>query len=191
MTPALTTLKDKHLAHLLNSSAIGILPTDTLYGLVCQASDVSAVRRLYDLKNRDKKPGTVIASSIDQLIDLGIKKRYLSAVADYWPGPISIVLPTDNQNLTYLDQGMGTIAARVVSDDDLIELLDSTGPLLTSSANMPGKEPANNISEAQKYFGNKVDFYADGGDYSNKLPSTIIWVIDDEVVVLRQGAGKI
>jgi L-threonylcarbamoyladenylate synthase len=191
MTPALTTLKDKHLVQVLHEGAIGILPTDTLYGLVCRASDSAAVERLYRLKNRDRKPGTIIASSIEQLASLGIKRRYLTAVAGFWPGPISIVVPTDNPNLAYLDKGKGTLAVRVVFRSDLSELLDSTGPLLTTSANMPESDPANTIIEAQKYFGDSVDFYIDGGDYSHRLPSTLIQVIDDTVEVLRQGSGII
>jgi L-threonylcarbamoyladenylate synthase len=191
MTPALTTLKDKHLVQLLHQGAIGIIPTDTLYGLVCRASDSAAVERFYRLKNRDRKPGTIIASSIEQLASLGIKRRYLTAVAGFWPGPISIVVPTDNPNLAYLDQAKGTLAVRVVSTSDLSVLLDSTGPLLTSSANMPESDPANTIIEAQKYFGDSVDFYIDGGDYSHRLPSTLIQVIDDTVEVLRQGSGII
>lgn len=191
MASVLTSIKDKRLAVFLGNGSIGVLPTDTLYGLVCVVSDVRAVSRLYKMKNREKKPGTIVASSIEQLVHLGIKRRYLTAVSQYWPGPISIVIPTDNPALEYVDMDVGSLAVRVVADKGLINLLDQTGPLLTSSANMPGKNPANNMAEAQKYFGDSVDFYVDGGDFSSRKPSTLIKIIDDSIEVLRVGAVKI
>ncbi|MDQ5885917.1 MAG: L-threonylcarbamoyladenylate synthase [Patescibacteria group bacterium] len=191
MTPALTTIKDKHLSTMINEGSVGVLPTDTLYGLVCRADNKASVRRLYEIKNRDKKPGTIIAATIGQLVSLGIKKRYLTAIAGYWPGPVSVIIPTDNPDLHYLDMGKGTLAVRIVANEELIRLLELTGPLLTSSANMPGKDSANTIDDAQKYFGNRIDFYVNGGDYSERQPSTLIRVIDDTVDILRQGSGII
>lgn len=191
MASVFSNFKHKQLSTDLRAGAIGILPTDTLYGVVCLATSQTAVERLYALKARQKKPGTIIASSIDQLVELGIKRRYLRNIADYWPGPVSVVVPTDNPALTYLDQGKGSLAVRVVADTDLVELLHSVGPLLTSSANMPGLPPANNIDQAKESFGERVDFYVDGGDYSGRQPSTLIQVIDDTVDVLRHGSGKI
>lgn len=191
MAPVFTNIKDKQLITYLCHGKLGVLPTDTLYGLVCKASDLSAVTRLYKLKKCDKKPGTIIAASIDQLVDLGFKRRYLNAVKDYWPGSVSVIIPTDNSNLSYLDLGKGTLAVRVVAENDLENLLQKTGPLLTSSANLPTHVPARNVMEAQAYFGDEVDFYADGGDYSKRQPSTIIRIIDDNVKVLRDGVVKI
>ncbi len=51
---------------------MGVLPTDTVYGLVARRLDQAAATRLYRLKKREQKPGTVIAASIDQLVELGI-----------------------------------------------------------------------------------------------------------------------
>jgi L-threonylcarbamoyladenylate synthase len=80
---------------------------------------------------------------------------------------------------------------RVVAWPPLKSLLEKTGPLLTTSANQPGKPPATTIQEAEAYFGGSVDFYVDGGDLSGRPPSTIIRVVDDEVEVIRQGAVKL
>jgi L-threonylcarbamoyladenylate synthase len=84
-----------------------------------------------------------------------------------------------------------SLAIRLPADKDLQELLKRTGPLLTSSANLPGESPATNIAEARQYFGDKVDFYIDGGDLSNRQPSTIIRIIDDAIEVVRPGAVKL
>lgn len=172
----------------LQEGGIAVIPTDTVYGIVCRASDTDAVNRLYGLKSRQNNPGPVIASSIDQLVDLGVKRRYLTAVSQYWPNKISIEIPHD---LAYLSQDTGRQAFRVVKDPGLRKILDETGPLLTSSANLPNQPTARNIDEAKKYFTDKVDFYLDGGDIKDNTPSTVIRIIDDAVEVVREGAVKI
>lgn len=167
------------------------MPTDTLYGVVARATDEAAVARLYDLKKREGKPGTLIAANIEQLEELGLKHRYLKAVEQFWPSSISVVIPASDPSLKYLHQGKMSLAVRIPKYKDLQKLLRQTGPLLTSSANTPGSEPAVTIAQARQYFGDKVDFYIDGGDLTGRQPSTLIRIIDDAVEVLRQGAAKI
>lgn len=179
-------LTDDRLADLLKNGGVGVLPTDTVYGLVCDASNVDAVAKLYALKNREKKPGTLIAASADQVIDLGIQKDVVRAVEKFWPG-VSVVMQA-GEHLTYIHQGLETLAVRVVADEGLKTFLEHTGPLLTSSANLPGQPPANTAEEAQAYFGESVDFYVDGGDLSGRQASTLIRVKEGVVEVLRQGS---
>jgi len=171
----------------LLQGAVGVLPTDTVYGLVACASNQAAVARLYELKKRDHKPGTIVAANVDQLVALGIKKRYLNAVADMWPNPLSIVLPVGPE-LAYLDQEVGSLAVRIPKDETLQKVLAQTGPLVTSSANQPGAQTAATLAAAYDYFGDSIDFYVDGGDLSGKPASTVIRVVDDAIEVLRQGA---
>lgn len=189
MAQVFQSLGSPELSLLLQSGGVGVIPTDTVYGLVCRAADEQAVARLYALKDRKSKPGTVIAASVQQLVELGIKARYLKSVEHYWPNPISIVIPS--HGLTYIHQGVGGIATRVPINSDVRALLEKTGPLLTTSANHPGKPEAVNVAQAQKYFDDAVDFYVDGGDLSGRKPSTLIRIVDDAVEVLRAGAVTI
>lgn len=183
-------LDNSQIIKLLNSGAVGILPTDTVYGLVCRATDEVAVKKLYALKNREYKPGTLIAASIEQLVDLGLKARYLKAVEQFWPNPISIIIPS--AQLSYLHMGVGSLACRIIDGPyELLNVLSKTGPLLTSSANQPGEPPANTIKEAIAYFGDTIDFYVDGGDLTDKKPSTLIRIVDDAVEILREGAVEL
>jgi tRNA threonylcarbamoyl adenosine modification protein (Sua5/YciO/YrdC/YwlC family) len=170
---------------------IGVIPTDTIYGVVARADDEAAVERLYKLKRRENKPGTLIAANIEQLESLGLKRRYLTAVEQYWPGAISVIIPCADPALAYLHRGKMSLAVRLPDDKDLRELLMQTGPLATSSANQPGEPPANTIEEAKKYFADHVDFYADGGDLSANQSSTIIRIVDDAIEIIREGAVKI
>ena len=179
-------------ANQLNTPGIvGIIPTDTVYGLVARASDVSAVERLYTTKDRAQKPGTVIAATITQLEELGLKHRYIKAVEQFWPGPVSVIIPIADPKLRYLHAGKQSLAVRIPKSAELQELLLITGPLLTSSANPPGKPTASTVAEAKNYFGKHVDFYEDGGDLSGRQPSTVIRIVDDAIEVLRQGAQAI
>lgn len=191
MPEVFKSLKDSKLAGALREGQVGVIPTDTVYGIVCLASNQVAVDRLYKTKNRQAKPGTIVAANIEQLTDLGIKRAYLRAVEQFWPGPISVVVPFSDPAGDYLRQGLNDIAVRLPKDTELVNMLSKTGALLTSSANPPGGKPATTLKEAHKYFGDKVDFYVDGGDLSDREASTVVKIIDDAVEVLRQGAVKI
>lgn len=171
--------------------AVAVIPTDTVYGLAARAVDEDAVNNLYELKNREHKPGTLIAANIDQLVNLGLKRRYLKAVEQYWPGAISVVVPCINPELNYLHKGKQSLAVRIPDNQKLLSLLSRTGPLITTSSNNPGQAPAANIQEAKNIFKKKVGLYVDGGDLSNNEASTVIRIVDDEIEVLRQGAVKI
>lgn len=174
----------------LLAGSIGVIPTDTVYGVVAQAANEQAVRRLYAVKKREAKPGTIIAADIEQLEALGLKHRYLKAVEQYWPGAVSVVIPCGPE-LQYLHQGKYSLAVRVPADLKLQQLLGQTGPLLTSSANQPGDPVSTTINQAKDYFNDTVDFYVDGGDLSHNQPSTIIRIIDDAIEVIRHGAVTI
>jgi tRNA threonylcarbamoyl adenosine modification protein (Sua5/YciO/YrdC/YwlC family) len=184
------SLTDPAVSKLLSEGAVGVLPGDTVYGVMCRADNPEACSRLYAAKQRENKPGTVIAANVDQLVELGLKKRYLTPVEQYWPGAISVIIPCGPE-LSYMHQGKQGLAVRVPDDPQLLELLQTTGPLLTSSANITGQPTAVTVEEAQQYFGGTVDFYVDGGDLSDRLPSTIVRVVDDAIEVIRQGAVTI
>jgi len=182
------SITDSEVIRLLNGGAIGILPTDTVYGIVAVASNQKAVGALYAAKHREGKPGTLIAANITQLQTLGIAEDLLVSGTAFWPGPVSVVLSV-KKDLSYLHQGQDSLAVRVTADKKLRKLLEQTGPLLTSSANMPNEPTAKDIQEAEHYFGNSVDFYVDGGTIEGNMPSTVLRLeADGTKTVLRRGA---
>jgi L-threonylcarbamoyladenylate synthase len=185
----LSVSKDEAVAILMRGG-VGVMPTDTVYGLVARAVDREAVKRFYALKHREHKPGTVVAASVEQLVELGVPERYVRRVAHLWPAPLSVVLPTGSE-LDYLHQEVGSLAVRVPDDEGLRQVLEQTGSLVTSSANQPGQPGSTTVAEAEAYFGESVDFYVDGGDLSGRPPSTLVRVTDKGTEVLRQGAVKL
>lgn len=184
------SVTDSEVVDRLKGGAVGVLPADTVYGLMGLAADHDIAGRIYDLKRRDGKPGTVIAASVEQLEGLGLKRRYMKAVEQYWPGSLSVIIPCGPE-LQHLHLGLNGLAVRIPDDKGLLELLRQTGPLITSSANLTGQPTAVNLQQAKGYFGGRVDFYVDGGDLSDRLPSTIIRIVDDAIEIIRQGAVTI
>ena len=173
----------------LISGGVGVIPTDTLYGLVARAEDAAAVLRVYQIKNRDKSKACIILiSKLEDLEHFRISfdaqtQEYLKSV---WPGPVSVILPCRENQFEYLHRGTNELAFRLPKNDRLISIITSVGPLIVPSANTEGLPPAKNISEARNYFGDNVDFYLDGGELLGE-PSALIWLKGNEPEVLRSG----
>lgn len=179
------SLNDPQIADILNAGGVGVLRTDTLYGIVANADNKSAVQRVYELKGRDEtKSPIVLISSSDQLFDQPDEtlKAYVDSV---WPGPVSIIFPSTKAPL-WIRRGNDSVACRLPDDADLQNLVTATGPLIAPSANPEGQAPAMDITEAQDYFGDSVDFYVDGGRVIDASPSQLIRVhIDGTIERLR------
>ncbi len=186
-TPVFKSLAEPALIDILRQGGVGVLLTDTVYGLVGIATDAAAATRVIDAKGRKYKPGTLIAADVQQLIDLGIQAEHVRAAEQFWPGPVTVVLPT-KPGLEYLDLGLSSLAVRVPDHPDIVSLLRNVGPLLTTSANRPNEPMVKNIEEAQEIFGNRLNFYVDGGHIESPLASTIIRL---KFELLRQGAVTI
>jgi L-threonylcarbamoyladenylate synthase len=184
---------DLQISDILINDGVGVLPTDTLYGLVGRALSEKAVRRICRLKSRDDgKPFIILISSLGNLdlFNIKVSDGVKIMLEKCWPGKISVVLPCDNEKLSYLHMGAKSLAFRIPGKENLINLLKKTGPLVAPSANRSGGNSALTIEEAKKYFGEKVDFYVDEGRLES-LPSTLIRINDGKVEVLRKGAVEI
>jgi len=172
----------------LKNGAVGLFPTDTIYGLSASAYDKESVERIYDIKGRSHQaPMIVLLSDINDL-----KAFRLSPKADTdrylrqnWPGKITFILPLE-KGFDYITRGSGGIAFRVPGDAKLRAILQETGPLVSTSANPSGQKPASNVAEAKAYFGDKLDFYMDAGDLFSE-PSTLVDLNSNRPAVLRQG----
>ena len=162
----------KELVRKITRGKVVCMPTDTVYGLVCSAKSPQAVQRLYEVKGRENRPGTIIAASIEQLIELGFNKNDVQVAAQFLPGPVSVVLPAPD-SLIYLHMGLDSLAVRIPANKKLQELLSITGPLATTSANRPGEPTVTNIDQAREIFAVKVALYVDGGEITSQ-PSTIM-----------------
>jgi len=172
---------------------VGVLPTDTLYGLVGQAYSRKTVKRIYSLKKRSsKRPFIILISSVKDIGSFGIKldKKTRVMLSAIWPGKVSVILPGSSKRFYYLHGGKNSLAFRLPRKASLIRLLKMTGPLAAPSANPEGKRPAESINEAREYFGKNIDFYLGDGRIKS-LPSTLFEIKADKVRVKRKGSVKI
>lgn len=181
---------------IIKDGGIGVLPTDTLYGLVGSAMNSKTVERIYKLRRRSPdKPCIILISSTKDLKLFGIKQDKFSKdfLQKNWPNPLSVILACSPREagpepkFKYLHRGTKSLAFRIPANDDLRAFLALSGPLIVPSANFEGEKPSETIQEAKKYFGNKVDFYQDGGKLSGQ-PSTLIKIKNHKIDIIRQGA---
>lgn len=189
----LSFAKTDQIIKLLKAGKVGVMPTDTIYGIVGSALNPETVEKIYVLRQREKdKPFIILISSLDDLkkFDVSLTKEQKDFLEKNWPNPLSVILAVNVEKLKYLHRGKNSLAFRMPRNRWLLEILKGVGPLVAPSANHAGVKPAETEEEAKKYFGSRVTFYVDGGKLKSK-PSTIIQLYKDGVwIVLREGSFR-
>lgn len=171
---------------LLKDGAVGIVPTDTVYGIVARLESKQGVEKIYAVKGRplNQPVGTIIIADPNHIEEY-VKASDLLTAQTYWPGPTSVIIET-SEALAHAHRGIGSLPFRIPDNDRIKTFLHRTGPLATTSANFWDQPPATNLEEALKTFRSSVDFYVDGGDLSHKKASKIIKIHEDGTVeILR------
>src|SRR6478752_393442 len=174
-----------------------VLPTDTVYGVAADAFDPKAVMRLLEAKGRGRQsPPPVLVAGLTTLRALvaEVPEPIERLVEEFWPGGLTIVLPSQPSLTWDLGETHGTVAVRMPAHRIALELLEETGPLAVSSANLTGRPAAVRIEDARGMLGESVGVYLDGGPSHTGVASTIIDATslvggaDPRVRVLREGA---
>jgi len=163
------------IADVIRAGGVALLPTDTIYGLHASATNEQAVACIRSMKERgDDKPFVVIASSIDQLENLGA--TIPDALHEIWPAPLTAIVAA----------GERTIAARVPDLGWLRALLDRTGPLVSTSANRSGQPPITTPEMLANDLSDSLDGLLDAGPREGQ-PSTIVDFTGEEPRIVREG----
>jgi tRNA threonylcarbamoyl adenosine modification protein (Sua5/YciO/YrdC/YwlC family) len=174
-----------------------VIPTDTVYGVAADAFSATAVQRLLDAKGRGRQsPPPVLVAGLATLRALvaEVPEPVERLVEAFWPGGLTIVLPAQPSLSWDLGETRGTVAVRMPAHRIALELLEETGPLAVSSANLTGKPAAVRIEDARDMLGESVGVYLDGGSSKTGVPSTIVDATrlvggaDPRVRILREGA---
>lgn len=184
---------ERNVIDALKRGDVGIIPTDTLYGIVAGVWKRESVERVYAIRSRDKNKACIIlVADIDTLeqFSIALTSKEKSWLEGIWPGKVSVILPSPDETFSYLTRGTGHLAFRIPNDESLRALLREAGPLIAPSANPQGETPAETIAEAKRYFGDQVDFYIDGGTLQGE-PSTIVQLENNRVTIVRLGAVRI
>jgi L-threonylcarbamoyladenylate synthase len=168
-----------------------VLPTDTVYGIGCDAFSETAVNALLVAKGRGPDmPVPVLVGSPATLAGIsaqsgGVVKRLTEA---FWPGALTIVCTQQPTLKWNLGNTHGTVAVRMPLHPVAIEVLRETGPMAVSSANRSGQPPARSGEHARQQLGSTVAVYLDSFPSEDDVPSTIVDVTGEVPRVLREGA---
>jgi len=163
----------------LRSGNIVIIPTDTVYGIIADASNKDTLKRIFELKKRPhEKAFSIFVKNITMArwyaYVSDAKARFLETI---WPGPFIVVFHHKEKLPHILTGANETIGIRIPNFHFLLDLLDRfDGPLVQTSANVSDLPPAKNISEVESYFKDRLtdkDLLIDDGDLVGESSSVI------------------
>lgn len=174
-----------------------LFPTETFYGLGCDAMNPDAVGAVFSLKKR--------ALSLPLPVVIGAREKLAAVVSHipplaetlmdtFWPGPLSIVMPAKPEVPDLVVAHAGRIAVRFSPHPATLHLCQATDKVLVaSSANLSGSPPVSRPEDIDPaLWGNSAGIYAAGPEPAGGLPSTVVDVVQEHkkscIRVLRQGA---
>lgn len=179
----------------LKAGKVIAYPTETVYGLGCDATNPRAVAKIYRIKGKEEKRALLFLVS-----SLAMAKRYLvftklaSALAKtYWPGALSLILPLTEAGKKIFKRMDGGVR---ISSNPLAQAIvrKLASPFISTSANISGQPASSSAKQVVKYFAARKyqpDLVIDAGPLKKSKGSTIINLTKTEPVVLRAGAVSI
>lgn len=179
----------------LKNGATLIYPTETCYGLGCDATNKQAVDKIFAIKKRQSnKSVLVVVPEVSMIMPFISWTETLQNIADkYWPGALTVVVEVKDKNdfPTGVVNEDGTIAFRVTEHPLAAEISKNLKTsLVSTSANISSKESPYDIESVLQMFEHeeiKPDIIIDGGTLPTRSPSTVIKIGDEKIEVLRQG----
>ncbi|MDE3082356.1 MAG: threonylcarbamoyl-AMP synthase [Acidobacteriota bacterium] len=179
-------------AALLAAGEVVALPTDTVYGVAASVTQPAAVARLFALKDRPADVALpMMAASREQVEAAGIAvtSELARLAAAFWPGALTIVVSAPSALAQRLGASEPTVGVRVPNDPDLCRLLERSGPLAVTSANVHGGPPCESAEQVDAVFAERDGLagVVDGGERRASV-STVVDVTSTPWRVLREGA---
>ena len=166
-----------------------VYPTETVYGIGANPFDQVAIKKLFVAKKRPfDMPLSVAVCDKDMVEQIAIMSRPVEKLIDaFLPGPLTII--TDkNPNVPDMVTAMShKVGIRIPDNPIALELIKRTGPLVATSANLHSHPDATTVGEAVNDFGESVNIYLDSGPTGTGRPSTIVWISENKLEIIRQG----
>jgi len=165
-------------AKMLRSGGVVAFPTDTVYGLGASFDDELAQKRIYQIKGRPVGMPLILMIAAQSQLDgiVHVDSQAEALMRKWWPGPLTLILHSRRG---------GTLGVRIPGHKVALGLLRHAGPLMTTSANLHGRESAMNAEEAAALTG--VMAVIDGGTAPGGMASTVLDLTGPEPHVLREG----
>jgi L-threonylcarbamoyladenylate synthase len=173
----------------LQKGSVIAYPTEAVYGLGCDPKNLSAVKKILELKRRDKEKGLIlIASSFDQFKNYiqPLEKKVEAKLLNSWKDNASAItwlVPVKKEVSEYLKGQFDTLAVRVSNHPRVKELCEKFGgAIISTSANIATQEAARTAEQVKQIFNNKIDFIVEGETNINAQPSEIRDALTDKII---------
>lgn len=173
----------------LKRGGLVVYPTDTLYGLGCNALDEKAVRRVFEAKSRSlNNPLPMAVDSLEMMRKYALVNELVERIAKkFLPGPLTLVLKKKKLP-DVLTAGLPNVAVRIPKSDATLKLIKQAGfPITATSANVSGRPPPVTVEEVEEQI--SVDLILDAGRLGMRMPSTIL-DLTGRPKILRVGKVK-
>ena len=184
--------KLKEIAEIIKKGGIGIVPTETVYGIGANGLDEKAVEKIYLAKGRKQdNPINLLVNNIEMVekVAKNISELEYKLMKTFFPGPFTIILNKKDIVPNIVTANQNTVGVRMPKNDIALKLIEYAGvPIAAPSANISGKPSGTDFKDIYNDFKDKVDFMIDGGESNIGIESTIVKVIDNIPHVLRPGS---
>jgi L-threonylcarbamoyladenylate synthase len=190
-TPELFQKAVRRAAELLRAGEVVALPTETVYGLAANAMDAQAVAKIFQIKGRPANNPIIVHVAGTEMAKRCVKN--FPAVAEklaknFWPGPLTIVLPRAEKIPETVTAGGETIGIRWPSHPFIQAVIRECGfPLAAPSANFSNRISPTNAGHVRNQLGGKIPLIVDGGQSQIGIESTVLDLTVSPPQVLRPG----
>ncbi|MEK6777357.1 MAG: L-threonylcarbamoyladenylate synthase [bacterium] len=177
----------------MRSGGVIIYPTDTIYGLGCDITNIHAVNRIIRIKGRDpKKPMSFVCSDLTHISRYAMVSNFAYRILKrFLPGPYTFILPASRETPKLLQSKSRTVGIRIPDHPVPSMLVNELGnPIISTSTNRSTQEVISDPSVLLEQFGSQVDLILDCGILP-VLPSSIISLVDNEIEIIREGSGDL
>lgn len=183
-------------AKLIQSGEIVSFPTETVYGLGGNALNENAVKKIFELKQRPSNNPLIVhvsdfseISTVAEIPSPGKARDRLFKLSSFWPGPLTIILKKDPSVSNLISANLDTIGIRIPNHPFALALIKSAKcPIVAPSANPSNSLSPTSAAHVHDAFGDKLKMVIDGGNCKYGLESTVVNILEDDVVIYRPGA---
>ena len=183
-------MQEERIISELKNGNLVIMPTDTVYGIITDATKEETIKKVFNAKERSfNKPLLVLVSDKNMLENLvsEISPKAEEIISKYWPGPLTILFPKKDEVSDILTASSPYIAIRMPNDKRLLNIIRKVNkPLISTSANITSKETITEVSQIEEKMKEKISYILDGGVVKNEA-STIIKIENDKIEIVRAG----
>lgn len=181
----------RYAAEILNSGGLVAFPTETVYGLGADVFNETAVRKVFEVKNRPvDNPLIVHVSDYQQLADLSVNFPEVgkALTKEFWPGPLTLVIKCSQKIPKIVTGGLDTVAVRMPLNKVTLELIKCLRkPIVGPSANLSGRPSPTSAEHVFEDLSGKIELILDAGNTKIGLESTVIDITTQPPLVLRDG----